>query len=88
MTKHHDARHLELAGRLRAMLDQAPLGTRGAIHNLFGILYADELSGLKGCELDYIAALGGSVRSMGREIVRGRNLAQFVEVKGQYRSWP
>ena len=47
-----------------------------------------ELRDMKVYELDYIAGLAGSKHSMGTEISKGRNLAQFVEVKPEYRSWP
>ncbi|MDE2833502.1 MAG: hypothetical protein OXM02_03170 [Bacteroidota bacterium] len=38
-------------------------------------------------ELAYVAGLGGSKQSMAREISKGCKLAEFVEVKAEYRSW-
>lgn len=45
------------------------------------------MRGTKGYELDYIAGLGGSACTMGREINKGRALALFVVVKAEYREW-
>ncbi len=87
MAEPGDGRHRELAGKLHAMLERAPVGRASTIHHLFGILYADEMSGMRLYELAYIAELGGSKQSMGREIGRGRNLAEYVEIKAEYRSW-
>lgn len=53
------------------MLNLVPAGSRGMIHQLFGIQNARELRGMKGYELEYIAGLGGSACMMGREISRG-----------------
>ena len=86
--RQHDAQHQKMAESLRSMLAQAPVGRTSTIHHLFGILYARELRDMKVYELDYIAGLAGSKHSMGTEISKGRNLAQFVEVKPEYRSWP
>lgn len=91
MTERADALHVKLAEKLRIMLDLAPVGRKSTIHHLFGILYADELGGLKFHELKYIAVLGGSAASMAVEISKGRNLAAYVKVKPdlrQYRNWP
>ncbi len=38
-------------------------------------------------ELAYVAGLGGSKQSMARETSKGCNLAEFAEVKAEYRSW-
>ena len=39
-------------------------------------------------DLACIAGLGGSKHSMWREISKGRNLAEYAEVKAEYRNWP
>ncbi len=88
MTEDSDARHRDLATKLRAMLDLAPVGRSSTIHHLFGILYAGQLRGMKGSELERIAASAGGRASMGREIARGRRLAQYVDVKPEYAEWP
>ena len=91
MTERADALHLKLAERLRVMLDLSPVGKNSTIHHLFGILYVDEIRGLKLYELEYIAVHGGSTASMAKEISKGRNLAAYVEVKPafrHYRIWP
>lgn len=88
MTEGSDARHLALATKLRTMLDLAPVGSTSAIHHLFGILYAGQLRGMKIYELERIAASAGSRASMGREISKGRRLAQYVDVKAEYAEWP
>ena len=91
MTEQDDTLHVKLAEKLRVMLDLVPVGQRSAIHHLFGILYADEIRGMKIYELEYIAVLGGSTARMAKEISKGRNLAPCVQVKPafrQYRIWP
>ncbi|MDE0141218.1 MAG: hypothetical protein F4047_04080 [Caldilineaceae bacterium SB0670_bin_27] len=91
MTERTDALHIELAGKLRVMLDLTPARPMSAIHHLFGILYAGEIRDMKTYELEYIAELAGQTASMGKEIGKGRNLAAYVEVKPafrQYRIWP
>lgn len=91
MTEQDDTLHVKLAEKLRVMLDLVPVGQRSTIHHLFGILYADEIRGMKIYELEYIAVLGGSTARMAKEISRGRNLAPYVQVKPafrQYRTWP
>lgn len=85
MTERADALHVELAEKLRGMLDLAPVGQESAIHHLFGILYADEIRGIKNYELEYIAVLGGSAASMAKEISKGRILAAYVQVKPAFR---
>jgi len=88
MTEGSDAHHLDLAAKLRAMLDRAPVGSASTIHHLFGILYADQLRSMKLYELEQIAASAGGRVSMGREISKGRSLAQYVDVKPEYAEWP
>ena len=91
MTEQDDTLHVKLAEKLRVMLDLVPVGQKSAIHHLFGILYADEIRGMKIYELEYIAVLGGSTASMAKEISKGRNLAPYVQVRPafrQYRIWP
>jgi len=48
MTEDCDARHRDLARKLRAMLDLAPVDRTRAIHHLFGIRYAGRLRGTRG----------------------------------------
>ena len=79
-----DARYVERARKLRQMLNLVPAGSSGTIHQLFGMLSAKALRGMKGYELDCIAGLRGSACTMGREINRGRALARFVVVKAKY----
>lgn len=87
MTEDCDARHRDLATKLRAMLDLAPVGRTRAIHHLCGIRYAGRLRGMRGSELERIAASAGGRASMGREISRGRRLAHYVDVKPEYAEW-
>ena len=65
----------ELAEVLRNMWDSAPKGGKTPMVHLFGIRYADELEGM---DLAALAELAGRPRSMGTEIRKGRNLAQYV----------
>ena len=88
MTEGSDARRLDLVTKLRAMLALAPVGSTSTIHHLFGILYAGQLRGMKHYELKQIAAGAGSRASMGREIGKGRSLAQYVDVKPEFAEWP
>jgi len=88
MTEGSDARHRDLATKLRNMLDLAPVGSTSTIHQLFGILHAGQLRGMKGSELEQIAASAGGRASMGREISKGRSLAKYVDVKAEYAEWP
>ena len=88
MTEGSDARHRDLATKLRNMLDLAPVGSTSTIHHLFGILHAGQLRGMKGSELEQIAASAGGRASMGREISKGRSLAQYVDVRPEYAEWP
>lgn len=88
MTEGSDARDRDLSAKLRAMLELAAVGRSSTIHHLFGILYAGRLRGMKGYELEQIAASAGSRASMGREISKGRSLAKYVDVKPAYAAWP
>ena len=87
MTERTDARHLDLTAKLRTMLELAPVGSTGAIHHLFGIVCAGQLRGMKLYELEQIAVGAGSRASMGREIGKGRSLAQYVNVKPEFAEW-
>lgn len=69
MIEASDARHRDLATKLRTMLDLAPVGRSSTIHHLFGILYAGQLRGMKGSELERIAAsAGGEYDALGRQV--------------------
>ena len=83
-----DARHLDLATKLRTMLELAPVGSTSTIHHLFGIVCASQLRGMKLYELERIAASAGSRASMGREISKRCSLSRFVDVKSEYATWP
>lgn len=69
------------------MLNAAPERGKGPMYHLFGIMYATELRNLAKYELDYIANRAGSPgKTMGTEILKGIRLAQYVDVKPEYRS--
>lgn len=48
VTERVDALHVDLAGKLRVMLDLLPVERESTIHHLFGIRYAAELRDIRG----------------------------------------
>lgn len=92
MSEDNEERCRRLAKKLRAMLVEE-LGEGARIKGnpvarpiiyLFGISYAHELDGLDGPHLSFLAAQAGlSGINGGKHIRDGRDLAQYVDVKGQ-----
>lgn len=68
----------DAANKLREAYFDAPKGLKATNVHLFGIKYADQLPGMN---LHDLAELAGLPRSYGVEINKGKNLAQFVELK-------
>lgn len=92
MSEDVEARCRSLAEKLRAMLDEklgegVNLARNPAVRpiiQLFGITHAHDLDGLDWAELTILAVQAGLPDSHSDTIRHGQNLAQYVDVKGQY----
>jgi hypothetical protein len=86
MSNGSDVRLDDLAEKLKSMLNEAPRRGKGPMFHLFGIMYATELGDMVKSDLDYIAHRAGSPGyTMGTEILKGIKLAQYVDVKAEFR---